>query len=87
MLEIKNIHKSFRDQQVLKGLNLTVEQGQIHTLIGGNGTGKTTLFNLITGFLHPDSGEILLNNKRLDNKSPVSITIHFPSSVSAKSTV
>ena len=73
MLEIKNIYKSFGEQKVLQGLNMSIEQGKIYTMVGGNGTGKTTLFNLITGFLKPDKGEILLNNKRLDKHSPVSI--------------
>lgn len=73
MLEIKNIHKSFGEQKVLQGLSMEFEKGKIHTLIGGNGTGKTTLFNLITGFLRPDHGEIKLNGKRIDNHSPVFI--------------
>ena len=73
MLEIKNIYKSFGEQKVLQGLNMSIEQGKIYTMVGGNGTGKTTLFNLITGFLQPDKGEIWLNNKRLDSQTPVSI--------------
>lgn len=73
MLEIKNIYKSFGEQKVLQGLDMFIEQGKIYTMVGGNGTGKTTLFNLITGFLQPEKGEIWLNNKRLDNHSPVSI--------------
>lgn len=73
MLEIKNIYKSFGEQKVLQGLNMSIDKGNIYTIIGGNGTGKTTLFNLITGFLQPDKGEIWLNNKRLDNHSPVTI--------------
>lgn len=64
MLEIKNVHKSFGEQKILLGLNMTIEKGEIYTMVGGNGTGKTTLFNLITGFLQPDKGEILLYNKR-----------------------
>lgn len=73
MLEIKNIYKSFGEQKVLQGLDMSIDKGKIYTLVGGNGTGKTTLFNLITGFLKPDKGEILLNDKRLDKHSPVSI--------------
>jgi branched-chain amino acid transport system ATP-binding protein len=73
MLEIKNIYKSFGEQAILQGLNMFFEQGKIHTLVGGNGTGKTTLFNLITGFLKLDKGEIWYNGKRLDNYSPVLI--------------
>ena len=73
MLEIKNLYKSFGEQKVLQGLNISVEKGKIYTIIGGNGTGKTTLFNLITGFLQPDKGEIWFNGKRIDKHSPVSI--------------
>jgi branched-chain amino acid transport system ATP-binding protein len=73
MLEIKNIYKSFGEQKVLQGLNMSFEKGKIHTLVGGNGTGKTTLFNMMTGFLKPDKGEIWYNGKRLDNHSPVLI--------------
>jgi branched-chain amino acid transport system ATP-binding protein len=73
MLEIKNIHKSFGKQQVLQGLNMSFEKGKIHTIIGGNGAGKTVLFNIITGFLEADNGEIILNQKRIDTKGPVAI--------------
>lgn len=73
MLEIKNIYKSFGEQIVLQVLNMSFEKGKIHTLVGGNGTGKTTLFNLVTGFLKPDKGEIWYNDKRLDKHSPVLI--------------
>ena len=73
MLEIKNIHKSFGEQKVLQDLNMSIEEGKIYTMVGGNGTGKTTLFNLITGFLQPDKGEIWYNNKQLDKHTPVVI--------------
>jgi ABC-type branched-subunit amino acid transport system ATPase component len=73
LLEIANIYKSFGKQQVLRGLSMTLEAGKIHTIIGGNGTGKTVLFNIITGFLEADKGEIRLNDKRIDNKGPVAI--------------
>ena len=42
MLEITNIHKSFGEQIVLQGIDMSFEQGKIHTLVGGNGIGKTT---------------------------------------------
>ncbi len=73
MLEIKNIHKSFGEQKVLQGLDMFIDKGKIHTIVGGNGTGKTTLLNLLSGFLKPDKGEIRYNNERIDNLSPVKI--------------
>lgn len=73
MLEINNISKSFGEQKVLGNLNMHFDKGLIYTIVGGNGTGKTTLFNLITGFLKPDEGEILINNQSLVCLSPVRI--------------
>jgi len=73
VLEIKDIYKSFGEQKVLRGLDMSVDKGKIYTIIGGNGAGKTTLFNLITGFLRPDKGEITYKGKCLDHNSPVSI--------------
>jgi ABC-type branched-subunit amino acid transport system ATPase component len=73
MLEIKSIYKSFGEQKVLQGLNMSFEKGKIHTLVGVNGTGKTTLFNLMTGFLKPDKGEIWYNGEHLDCHSPILI--------------
>jgi ABC-type branched-subunit amino acid transport system ATPase component len=73
MLEIKKLYKSFGKQQVLQGLNMSFGKGKIHTIIAGNGAGKTVLFNILTGFLKADKGEIRLNDKRIDNKGPVAI--------------
>ena len=73
MLEITDIHKSFGENHVLNGLNLSLDKGKIYTLIGGNGTGKTTLFNLITGFIRPDKGKIIYKRKLLNKKDPVTI--------------
>ncbi len=73
ILEIINVHKSFGEQKVLNGLDISIEKGKIYTVVGGNGTGKTTLFNLITGFLKPDKGKIWYNRKRIDKESPVRI--------------
>ena len=73
MLEIKNIYKSFGEQQVLQGLSMSIDENKIYTIVGGNGTGKTTLFNLITGFISPESGKIIYKGKRIDKASPVKI--------------
>lgn len=73
MLRVNNISKSFGEQKVLWDLSMQFDKGLIYTIVGSNGTGKTTLFNLITGFLNPDRGEITLNKHSLINLSPVKI--------------
>ena len=73
LLEIQNISKSFGENNVLRGIDMSFEKGQIYTLVGGNGTGKTTLFNLITGFLRPDQGKIIYDSKEIQKSVPVAI--------------
>src|SRR5882672_10345073 len=62
-LEIKNLHVSIGDKEIVKGLTLTIRSGEIHAIMGPNGTGKSTLSKAIAG--HPDytitSGEVLLD--------------------------
>ncbi len=70
LLEIKNISKSFGGLQAVKDVSFTVEQGSIKAVIGPNGAGKTTLFNLVTGFLPPDSGEILYRDRTIEGMNP-----------------
>jgi branched-chain amino acid transport system ATP-binding protein len=59
MLRVESLHKSFGDFKAVNSVNLSVEKRQLVAVIGPNGTGKTTLFNLITGQLRPDGGKIL----------------------------
>lgn len=68
MLKVHNIHKSFGEKYVLKGINFELEKGKVYTLTGGNGTGKTTLFNIITGFIKPDKGYVEYKGINLSNK-------------------
>lgn len=56
MIKVNNIKKSFTHHNVLKGVNLEIEEGSIYGLIGKNGAGKTTLMNILTGLLEADSG-------------------------------
>ncbi len=58
MIELHGVYKAFESTEVLKGLDLTIEQGQTTTIIGGSGSGKSVLFKLIIGLLRPDAGEI-----------------------------
>lgn len=67
-LEVKNISKSFDGKPVLKDISIELNQGEIVCLLGVSGGGKTTLFNIISGLLTPDSGQILLDGKDITNQ-------------------
>jgi Fe-S cluster assembly ATP-binding protein len=71
-LEIKNLHVSIEDKEILKGLSLTINQGEIHAIMGPNGTGKSTLAYTLIG--HPNytvtEGEILFKGKNLLELEP-----------------
>ena len=61
MIEVKNVCKSFGDLAVLQGVNLTVEKGQIVSIIGKSGAGKTTLLQIIGTLDRPTSGQIMID--------------------------
>ena len=63
-IEVKDLYKSFREYQVLRGINCCFEEGKIYGLIGRNGCGKTVLLKCICGFLVPDKGEIRINGMK-----------------------
>ena len=65
MLEVQNIHTYYGNIQALKGVSLTVEEGEIVTLIGANGAGKTTTLWTISGLLNPRQGKVLLKGENL----------------------
>ena len=65
MLEVNDVHTYYGNIHALKGVSLTVEKGEIVTLIGGNGAGKTTTLRTICGLLKPQHGNIRLNNEDL----------------------
>lgn len=65
MLEVDNIHTYYGNIQALKGISLTVEEGEIVTLIGANGAGKTTTLRTISGLLKPRQGSITLEGEDL----------------------
>ncbi|MBP3374053.1 MAG: Fe-S cluster assembly ATPase SufC [Bacteroidaceae bacterium] len=72
MLEIIDLHASINGKEILKGINLTVRDGEVHALMGQNGAGKSTLSNVIVG--HPSyevtQGQILFNGKNLLEMKP-----------------
>lgn len=74
ILQLANINFGFTpEKQIIKNLSLSLEKQKIYAFIGSNGAGKTTLFNLITGFIRPQSGQILFYDKNLTNMQPYQI--------------
>jgi phospholipid/cholesterol/gamma-HCH transport system ATP-binding protein len=63
MIELKEIHKSFQDHHVLRGLSLAVAKGQSVVVIGGSGSGKSVLLKHIIGLLQPDRGSVAVKDK------------------------
>jgi len=72
ILEIKNLHAGIGDKEIIKGLNLTVYPGEVHAIMGPNGTGKSTLANVIAGKDGYEiyEGEILFNGKNILELDP-----------------
>ena len=68
-VKCKDIHYSIGEQKILNGVSLEVEGGQFQTILGPNGSGKSTLLKTIYRQLKPDSGQILLDGKSLDQVS------------------
>ncbi len=79
MLKIENLRKSFGDKQVLKDLNLEIEEGSIFGLVGVNGAGKSTLLRLIAGVYKADSGSIKLEGQDTYNNADIKGKIAFVS--------
>jgi Fe-S cluster assembly ATP-binding protein len=72
MLEIKNLHVQAADKQILKGVDLTVNQNEVHALMGPNGSGKSTLANAVIGHpgLEVTEGQILFNGEDITEAAP-----------------
>jgi branched-chain amino acid transport system ATP-binding protein len=73
MLEIKDLHTYYGNIHALKGLSLTVKEGEVVTLIGSNGAGKTTTLRTIQGLLRPRQGTVLFEGKPLEALSTEAI--------------
>ena len=67
ILEIKDLHKSFGDNGVLKGIDLSLEKGEVLVIIGSSGSGKTTLLRCLNFLETPDKGSISVNSEQLFN--------------------
>jgi Cu-processing system ATP-binding protein len=68
MIEVKELHKRFGKNPVLKGIDLEIGEGGIFAILGPNGSGKTTLIKSILGMVIPQSGTITLNGKRIKDR-------------------
>ena len=70
LLELADVHTYYGNIHALKGISVTVDKGEIVTLIGSNGAGKTTTLKTISGVLHPKKGTVTLEGQRIDHVPP-----------------
>jgi ABC-type uncharacterized transport system ATPase subunit len=75
-LELRAVTKHFGSLAANQNVNLVVEPGQIHGLLGENGAGKTTLMNVLYGMITPDSGQLLINDEVVDIRDPKDAVSH-----------
>ncbi|MCD4772286.1 MAG: ABC transporter ATP-binding protein [Bacteroidales bacterium] len=69
MIEIKNLHKSYGKIQAIKGIDITINEGEFYGLLGPNGAGKTTTINILSTILKPDKGDVFINGIDLKTES------------------
>lgn len=69
-IELRNVGKRFDAVEALTNINLHIERGMIHALVGENGAGKSTLGKIISGVIRPDQGEVIVNGQRVHYTSP-----------------
>lgn len=80
MIQIRNLHKNFGNQKVLKGINLDIKEGEIFTLLGGSGCGKSVFLKNVIGLMKPDGGSIKIDGKEacgLSQKELSKIQVKF----------
>src|SRR5690606_36000125 len=70
MIEFRNLHKSFDNHHVLRGVDLLVEEGETLALLGPSGTGKSVLIKHAMGLLEPDEGDVVVDGISIANAAP-----------------
>lgn len=68
VLQVKGVSKSFEQEQIIKDISIELREGEIVSLLGVSGGGKTTLFNIIAGLSEPDEGKVYLENEDITGK-------------------
>lgn len=68
MIEIKNVHKAFADQKVLRGVDILVKEGSSTAIIGTSGGGKSVLLKILLGLIKPDSGEVYIKGEHVSSE-------------------
>ena len=63
IIEFDNVSLAYGDRMILENISFKINEGQIFGMLGPNGVGKSTIFNLITGLINPRSGKIFINGK------------------------
>jgi ABC-2 type transport system ATP-binding protein len=76
MINVQDLSISFNNHKVLKNITIDFEEGLVHGIVGLNGAGKTTFFNVLAKMLKPDSGELTLNGTALGIKDTVYLETH-----------
>lgn len=92
VLEVNNVYKRIKGKSILNGVTLSVEQGRVLGIMGPNGQGKTTLLNVIQGFLKADKGDIVIDGVAINTNSKESIAYLqdkniFPKSMKIKEAI
>lgn len=92
VLEVHNVYKRIKGKSILNGVTLSVEQGRVLGIMGPNGQGKTTLLNVIQGFLKADKGDIVIDGVAINTSSKESIAYLqdkniFPKSMKIKEAI
>lgn len=75
MIKVENLRKTFGEEEVLKGINCEFDKGEVHAVIGNNGSGKSVFFKCICGFIDPTEGHITVDGKEVGKD------IDFPESI------
>ena len=68
ILQVKNVEKAYKDKRIIENISISLRKGEIISLLGLSGVGKTTLFNIISGVESPDKGKVLLKEEDITSK-------------------